>query len=93
MAEYLTRSFFEEELEGLAAAYGREAGGRTASVELMLRNGVALKVEGNPTCTDTYIAVDFKSGAQVRRAILPYSSVVGVAFTTDHGDKKLGFHG
>jgi hypothetical protein len=93
MADYLTRSFFEEELEGLVAAYGQETGGRTASVELMLRNGVALKVEGKPTCTDTYIAVNYKSGAQLRRAVLPYSSIVGVGFTTDHSDKKLGFHG
>lgn len=92
MAEFLTRAFFEEELPGLAEAYAREVGAEKATVELMLRNGVALKIEGKPTCTDTYVAVDFKSGAQTRRAIVPYGTVLGVSFTTDHSEKKVGFH-
>lgn len=92
MAEYLTRSFFEEELESLAKAYAQEVGAEEASIELLLKGGVALKVEGLPTCTDGYVTVDYKSGNEARRAVLPYKSIVGVSFKTEAADKRVGFH-
>jgi hypothetical protein len=92
MTEFLTRSFFEEELPGLQEAYARDMGAEKVSIELMLRNGVTLKVEGRPTCSDSFIAADFKSGTQNRRVVFPYGSVMAVGFTTESGDKKVGFH-
>lgn len=89
MGEFLTRSFFEEELPSLAEAYGRETGNKVAA-EVVLKNGMVLQIEGKPVCTDTYLAFDHKSGTQVHRAVLPYGSVVGVNFRSQNAG-TLGF--
>ncbi len=91
MAEHLTRAFFETELEGLAEQYAADAGVRQVVTELMLRNGSALRIEGKPVCTDQYIAVDYKSGTQLCRAVIPYGAVVGVGFSPDSSG-TVGFH-
>lgn len=90
MTEFLTRAFFETELRGLAEAYARESGAAKVQTEIMLRNGLLVRIEGEPVCTDTYIAFDHKQGNNRVRAVLPYGSILGVNFSADQS-KTLGF--
>ncbi|MFZ5824024.1 MAG: hypothetical protein ACOY94_06825 [Bacillota bacterium] len=83
MAEFLTRAFFEEELDRLSDAYGKETGDRGIAVMVMLRDGQALKLEGKPTCTDTYLLCDYKSRGVTARAAVPYGSIVAVSLTSE----------
>lgn len=89
MAEFLTRSFFEVDLPSLSEAYGRETGAKVAA-EVVLRNGIALQIEGKPICTDGYLTFDYKNGTHMQRAVLPYGSIVGVNFRSQNAG-TLGF--
>lgn len=91
MAEFLNRAFFEEELDRLTEAYGRETGEKGIATMIMLRDGQGLKVEGRVTCTDSYVLVDYKARGSVARAVLPYGSIVGVSLTTDSAG-TMGFN-
>jgi|GEM_PF-4900217 len=87
MSENLTRAFFEDELKGLAAAYAKDCGVEKVAIDLMLKNGHTLRIEGDPVCTDTYVVIDHKHG----RAVLPYRAIVGVGLAAKGGG-SLGFH-
>lgn len=92
MAEHLTRAFFEDELSRLSEAYAAENGAQKVFTDVMMRNGVTLRVEGKPTCTDTYVMIDFKQGTQISRAVVPYGSILGVGFSTEGSSGGMGFH-
>lgn len=90
MGEHLTRSFFETELKDLAQAYGKETDSPKVAVEILLRDGTSVRVEGDPVCTDSYVRFDYKNGTNVRRLVLPYRSIIGVGFTQE-GAGVVGF--
>ncbi len=90
MAEFLTRAFFEEELDRLTEAYGQEIGEKKISVMVMLRDGQGLKLEGKPTCKDSYVLCDFKAKGGTARAAVPYGSIVAVTLTAESGG-TMGF--
>ncbi|MFZ5814370.1 MAG: hypothetical protein ACOY93_03600 [Bacillota bacterium] len=90
MAEMLTRAFFEEELGRLTAAYSQEIGEKRVAVTLMLRDGQSLKLEGEPTCTDTYLLCDYKGRGNIARAVIPYRSIVAVSLSVEGGG-TVGF--
>lgn len=91
MSETLTRAFFEEELKGLKEAFAADTGAGKVEVDLILKGGSNMRLEGEPTCTDTYIAFDRKAGAHKSRTVLLYRSILGVNFSAEN-EKKVGFH-
>lgn len=90
MAEFLNRSFFEEELDRLAAEYEAESGGQKLNVMVMLRDGQSVKREGKITCTDSYVLIDHKGRHGSIRTAVPYGSIVGVSFALEGGG-QMGF--
>ncbi|HWI61384.1 MAG TPA: hypothetical protein VNT75_06090 [Symbiobacteriaceae bacterium] len=91
MSETLTRAFFEAELKGLQEAFTAEAGAEKVYVDLILQGGSTVRMEGEPVCTDTYLAFDRKSGAHKSRTVLLYKGILGVNFSAEN-EKKVGFH-
>lgn len=83
MAEFLTRDFFEQELDRLSEAYSKEIGDKEVAVLVMLRDGQSLKLESKPNCTDTYLLCDYKSRGGMARAAVPYGSIVAVSLTSE----------
>lgn len=91
LSETLTRAFFEEELKGLQEAFAVESGAEKVLVDLILKGGNTMRLEGEPVCRDTYIAFDRKSGAHKSRTVLLYEGILGVNFSAEN-EKKVGFH-
>lgn len=88
MSQVLTRSFFEEELHGLKEAFAREKNADKVVVDLILKGGGHVRLEGQPTCTETYIAFDRKDGS---RTVLGYGAIMGLNLSAEKTG-KLGFH-
>ncbi|HWI52798.1 MAG TPA: hypothetical protein VNT01_11735 [Symbiobacteriaceae bacterium] len=87
----LTRAFFEGELKQLQQAFAADAGAEKVVVDLILKGGATARLEGEPVCTDTYIAFDRKTGAHKSRTVLLYEGILGVNFSAEN-EKKVGFH-
>jgi len=91
LSETLTRTFFEDELQGLQEQFATESGAEKVVVDLILKGGSTMRLEGEPVCTDTYIAFDRKSGAHKSRTVLLYKGILGVNISAEN-EKKVGFH-
>lgn len=87
----LNRAFFETELKSLAETFAAESGAKRVYIEVMLRDGGTLRMEGDPVCTDSYIAFDLKQSAKFGRVVIPYDAIVGVGFGGD-ASGSMGFH-
>ncbi|HEY3368056.1 MAG TPA: hypothetical protein VGK74_23595 [Symbiobacteriaceae bacterium] len=91
MAEQLSAKFFTEELPKLAEAFAKEEGAPEVYTDILLRDGITLRLEGQPVCTEAYIAFDHKAGAQKHRIILPYASIVGIGMSATGEKAGMGF--
>ncbi len=76
----LNQGFFQEELPRLLAAYRAEKGDEKAQPELVLKNGITIRVEGAVEGHLDYITFDYKLRDDRRRAVVPYTSIVAVTF-------------
>lgn len=91
MSEALTRAFFAQELKGLQEAFAADAGAAQVHVDLILKGGTTMRLEGEPVCTDTYIAFDRKAGSHKARTVLLYKAILGVNLSAE-SEKRVGFH-
>lgn len=90
MEQYLDQAFFTEALHQIKEDFAQQAGEGRVMVDLLLRNGQHLRLEGEPTCTAAYISFDRKDGAHLSRIVLPYSSIIGVTLVQE-SDRRVGF--
>ncbi|MDF2627422.1 MAG: hypothetical protein K0R39_1253 [Symbiobacteriaceae bacterium] len=88
--EALTRAFFAEELRGLKESFAAETGAEKVIVDLMLRSGQTVRLEGEPVCAESYVAFDRKDGAHKTRTVLLYKSILGVHLSAEN-EKRVGF--
>ena len=86
----LTKAFFADELQGLKESFAAETGADKVIVDLMLRSGQTVRLEGEPVCTDSYIAFDRKDGSHKSRTVLLYKSILGVHLSAEN-EKRVGF--
>lgn len=90
MTERLDRAFFEGELARQIEAYSKENNGQRVFGEVMLRDGSALRMEGDPVCSDGFVRFDYKRGTHMRRILVPYGAIVGISLVVDSAG-TLGF--
>ncbi|HYG60313.1 MAG TPA: hypothetical protein VD902_19765 [Symbiobacteriaceae bacterium] len=94
MTEILTRSFFVEELDSLKEEFARDTGAEKVVVDLLLKSGGHVRMEGTPVCGATYLYFDRKDGHKVTRTVLGYAAILGVHLAAEKDKSgKLGFHG
>lgn len=87
-----TRAFFETEWRQQAEAYSQEhGGGRPADVELMLRDGVIIKIDDVHAVGDTWVAVNYHYATTVRRAVVPFDAICALTFQPGEGKRLVGF--
>jgi hypothetical protein len=88
--QHLTHEFFETVLPRMKESFAEENGSGKVHIDLLLRTGQHLRLEGEPICTAAYISFDKKDGTRHSRIILPYGSIVGVTLI-EEGERKVGF--
>lgn len=81
------QGFFQNELPGLLAAFRRERGDDRAQPELLLRHGVFIRVEGEIDARPDYITFAYRLRNERRQAVVPYDSIVAIAFVPDEQQK------
>lgn len=86
----LTKAFFVEELQGLKESFAADTGADKVAVDLMLKSGQTVRLEGEPVCTESYIAFDRKDGTRKSRTVLLYKSILGVHLSAEN-EKRVGF--
>ena len=86
----LTSQFFASELGALKEAFAAETGAEKVVVDLMLKSGQTVRLEGEPVCAESYIAFDRKDGAHKTRTVLLYKSILGVHLSAEN-EKRVGF--
>lgn len=84
----LNQAFFQTELPGLLAAYRTETADPKAQVELVLKHGVFLRAEGDLEPREHCLMVNYKLRDQLRRAVVPYDSIVAVTFAPAEREKN-----
>ena len=91
MEQCLDQAFFTEALHQIKEDFAQKSGADgKVMVDLLLRNGQHMRLEGEPVCTAAYISFDRKDGAHLSRIVLPYSSIIGVTLVQE-SDRRVGF--
>ena len=84
----IDRSFFTDRLAGLQAEYKTAAGVEAPAVEVLLRTGMVLTVEGSVRAEMDYIVFDYKLRGKTHRAVVPYDGIVAIGFAPEAPDHK-----
>jgi len=91
----INKSFFTDRLAALQAEFRAASGVETPAVELLIRSGMMLTVEGELRAEDDFVVLDYKLRGKIHRAVVPYDSIVAVGFAPEAPDHKsrapLGF--
>lgn len=84
----INKAFFVERLADLRAEFQAASGAPAPAVELLVRSGLTLTVEGELRAEDDYLIVDYKLRGKTHRAVVPYDAIVAVGFAPEAPDHK-----